>query len=185
MGWLTFFSSLIDSLAWPAAVILGVLLFRKPLADLVPLLRRLKYKEFEVEFERGLEAARIEAADVIPEPTTFPAEAGALAERVVELARVSPRATIFEAWRDVEMEARALAERRQLDLHDRELKVPLRLGDALNVRGVITKDEVGLYHRLRQLRNEAVHADEFVVDAASAVDFATIAHRLAGSFRGR
>ncbi len=61
--------------------------------------------------------------------------------------------------------------------------MPLRLGDALNTKGLITKDQVGLYHRLRQLRNEAVHADEFAFDSGTALEFATIARRLAASLR--
>ena len=180
----TFIADIVESLAWPGALLVAVVLFRKPLANLVPLLRRLKYKDFEVEFDNELEAAQIEAAEALPEPTALAADASAPADRFAELARVSPRAAISEAWREVESEARVLVERHKLDLPERQLKVAVRLGDALNTAGAITKEQVGLFHRLRQLRNEAVHADEFAVDSTRAIEFASIARRLAESFRG-
>ncbi|MVT30302.1 hypothetical protein GO496_26250 [Acidovorax citrulli] len=42
MDWLTFISKLIDSIAWPVAAVLLGLIFRKKLAELLPLLRKVK-----------------------------------------------------------------------------------------------------------------------------------------------
>ena len=49
MDWLTFISNLIDSLAWPVALVIALLAFRKPLTSVIPMLKRLRYKELEVE----------------------------------------------------------------------------------------------------------------------------------------
>src|SRR5665647_1880486 len=45
MTWLEFIASIIQALAWPAVVIAAVILLRKPLAAVIPLLRRLTYKD--------------------------------------------------------------------------------------------------------------------------------------------
>ncbi|MVT29174.1 hypothetical protein GO496_14535 [Acidovorax citrulli] len=52
MDWLTFISKLIDSIAWPVAAVLLGLIFRKKLAELLPLLRKVKAAgPLEAEFE--------------------------------------------------------------------------------------------------------------------------------------
>ncbi|MGY8590239.1 hypothetical protein L0935_18570, partial [Paracidovorax citrulli] len=51
MDWLTFISKLIDSIAWPVAAVLLGLIFRKKLAELLPLLRKVKAGPLEAEFE--------------------------------------------------------------------------------------------------------------------------------------
>jgi len=100
MTWLEFISSLATALAWPGAVLALALVLRKPLAELIPLLQRMKYRDFEMEFRRRVSEAREEAgvedeASTEAEPT--PEEA-----RIIELAKVSPRAAVTEAWLWVE-----------------------------------------------------------------------------------
>ena len=53
MDWLTFISKLVEALAWPAVVV-GVLLhLRKEFPSIVRSLRKLKFKDVELEFRRG------------------------------------------------------------------------------------------------------------------------------------
>ena len=54
MDWLTFIAEMVKSLAWPAFLFFTVLVFRKPLVELLPGLRRLRIKEIEIEFNREL-----------------------------------------------------------------------------------------------------------------------------------
>ena len=63
---LEFIAAVIDSLAWPAVVIMTVVLLRRPLAGLLPLLRRVKYKELEVEFAQEVKELRQEAEAALP-----------------------------------------------------------------------------------------------------------------------
>ena len=58
MDRLTFFSNLIDSIAWPAAAVLLVLLFRRPLLQLFLLLRKMKVRDVEFEFDKIIEYAK-------------------------------------------------------------------------------------------------------------------------------
>ena len=111
MDILTFFSNIINSLAWPIALLVAVLLLRKPLLELFPFIQKLKYKEIEIEFgqrvrEVGQELAE-ELAPIGPEQELTRTEEDALAR----LAEISPRSAIIEAWRGVELEALNTAKR--------------------------------------------------------------------------
>jgi hypothetical protein len=57
MDWKTFVSSLIDSLAWPAIILLALWLFREPFSVVIQSLKRFKYKDFEFELEDKEETA--------------------------------------------------------------------------------------------------------------------------------
>ena len=54
MDWLSFSAQLIDSLVWPAVVITVIMLLRKPLTELIPLLRELSYKDLHLKFGQKL-----------------------------------------------------------------------------------------------------------------------------------
>ena len=76
-----------------------ILLLRKPIADLILLLTRLKYKDLELEFGRRLAEVTAEAGEELPPPhPPAPLEA-AEEQTLVELAKVSPRSAVTEAWR--------------------------------------------------------------------------------------
>ena len=51
MDWLQFFSSIIASLVWPITAIVAFYVLKNHVAALSPFVERLKYKDFEVEFE--------------------------------------------------------------------------------------------------------------------------------------
>jgi|GEM_PF-5664219 len=54
MNWLEFISSIIESLAWPAALFGILFLFRAKAAALLPYIGKLRYKEFELEFRESM-----------------------------------------------------------------------------------------------------------------------------------
>src|SRR5216683_1897421 len=111
MDLLAFIAAVVASLAWPLTVLIALFVLRKQLVELIPGIRRLKYKDLEVDF--GKELQRIEAvmdtveeppkakielpAEVQPEP--LPKTQGELLEKLAEL---SPNAAILESWRNVE-----------------------------------------------------------------------------------
>ena len=59
MGALGFIASVIDSLAWPAVVVILVLALQAPLDKLLPELKRFRYGEVEIDF--GREVRELEA----------------------------------------------------------------------------------------------------------------------------
>jgi len=107
----TFIVELIKALAWPAVIVGLILFLRKPLRDLIPLLIRLKYKDFEIEFGKKIEEAKAEAAVELSKEAAVKALPPQPDEKLAKLAEVSPRAAVLEAWRQTEHElVRAAAE---------------------------------------------------------------------------
>jgi hypothetical protein len=102
-----------------------------------------------------------------------------LREHLAELANLSPRAVVLEAWLQLEKEAIAAARRHNPKLTSRELRAPLLLGYYLEEAGVLDEDKQEIYNRLRNLRNAAAHASEFAFEPEAALEYADLALRLA------
>lgn len=179
MDWLSFISTVIDSVAWPAAVIILVLLLRKPISNLIPLLQKLKYKDLELEFGRRIEEAKEEAATELPPEIDILALPSADRDNLAQLAAISPRAVVTEAWRKVETAALDAAERHAVALPYRHARSPVQVIRALQKAGLVGQGKMPLFEDLRVLRNEAAHAPEFALSPDSAIEYASLAHRFA------
>jgi hypothetical protein len=109
MNWLEFVASIfksLTSLAWPAAMVICVFMFRGRIRELLPFLR-LKHKDLEASF--GLERAEQEAK-LLPAPLDQAAEpTPEEKKRFDEIARLSPRAAIIELRATLDNAVRSLA----------------------------------------------------------------------------
>lgn len=169
------------AIAWPAVVLVVLHYVRKPLADLLPLLVRLKYKDFELDFSRRLEEAEAEAV-ALPPPTPQ-ALAAPPGESLFALAKVSPRAAILEAWIRVEHAAAEALSRRGLSPPSRQIHSPMELIKLLEREDIIDSQLLPLFHDLRGLRNSAAHAHRFAPPPEAAEDYVRLALRLEESLR--
>lgn len=174
----TFLVEVLKAVAWPGVVLTAVLLLRKQLRALVPLLTKLKYKDLELVFGREAAEARAEAANLPPPPGRAVAPLPQISPEVQRLLSVSPRAAIMEAWREVEQAARESAIRRQVSQPGLGTIAPGKLANLLAVHGILEPPQLGLFHDLRALRNQAAHAPEFVLSEDAARDFVEAAGRL-------
>lgn len=114
MDWLQFTSSIVQSvvsLAWPAAFVAAVWLFREKLTELLPQLRA-RYKDVEVSFR--LDQAEKEAAQLPPPPPgAEPAKASPEElSKFEKLVAISPRAAILDLRSSIEESIRSLADAR-------------------------------------------------------------------------
>lgn len=176
MDWLTFFSRALDALAWPATIVAGILILKPALSVLLPLLSKLKYKDFELEFGRKLAEAKRDMAQALPPqgaslPNRYDQEA-----RILSLMDISPSAGIIEAWRQVETALREAGQRHHVS-------VPLvRLADVaekLHQQGVLDNNQLKIFRQLSQLRNLAVHGARGVISESDSLEFAILAEQLA------
>ena len=69
MDWLQFISSVISSIAWPVVAILVLLILKENISSLSPFIERLKYKDFEVEFRKGVLELKAQSESDSPQPT--------------------------------------------------------------------------------------------------------------------
>ena len=183
MDWLTFLAQVIQALAWPLTVIVIFLMLRRPLAELFPTLQRLRFWDIEMDFDRQVQALAIRVRDELPPLSAVEETASGFREHLVELANLSPRAVVLEAWLQLEKAAIEATRRHGLDLPSRELRAPIFFGEALEAAGVLDADTQLIYHRLRNLRNAAAHASDFAFDPGSALEYADLALRLAEHLR--
>lgn len=177
MNWLEFFSSLVASVAWPVAVIVLVAILREPLKGLVPLLQRMKYKDFEMEFGRKLAEAREDAA--VDDELLIDAELTPEETRIIELARVSPRAAVTEAWRWVELASLDTA-RKLLGEEFRNKTFTFQAMRKLEQDDRMDRGALALMRDLRGLRNDAVHSPDFAISLEAALEYAQMARQLVG-----
>ncbi len=190
MDWRTFVVELVKAVAWPLTVLGLFAALRRPLLGLLPLVTRLRYKDFEFDFRRRLEEANAEARALPPgaPPDAAGGDARAPARvaagDLLALADASPRAAILEAWIRVEAAALEAARRRGAPEPISELRSPTRLIEALEERGVIDARQAAVFHDLRSLRNSAAHALGFTPAPGAAADYVRLAARLEQSLEG-
>jgi hypothetical protein len=188
MDWLTFFASLVGSLAWPAALVGVVLVLRRSLNRLLPDLTRLKYKDLELEFGRQVAQAKIEI-ETSPEVKQLPErrqlELSVHSVSLTALARISPRAAVLEAWLPFEVVLSRVGVKLGLMNAGRPpLQMP-HLIEALVNRGALTSDEGRAVTRLRELRNKVVHAPAVELPPNAVAEFAQVLAEVAGAMEQR
>ncbi len=186
MDWLTFLSSIFDSLAWPIVVLLAVLMLRRPLSNLIPFLRKLKWKDFEAEFGREVsmlgDSIRREIQVPAPSPSGVEDPLGILSTAVAEysrLAELSPRSVVLESWRQVESAARNIASQHDMPAEKIESLPPAALGRFLAQAGIIDNKQLDFFNHLRGLRNKAAHAEEFAFSKEDALEYTDVSKMLA------
>lgn len=149
------FQSLV-SLAWPAALIVCVWLFREKLNVLLPLLR-MKYKDFDVSFR--LEQAEKEAAQIPPAPPSITLEPTPEEKsRFDQLVQISPRSAIVEIRAELEDALKDALQRR-----GRLLDKPVTMVAATRIlrnEELIDGTTSALLDDLRVIGNEASHSSE-------------------------
>lgn len=183
MDVLTFTAEAIKALAWPTAVVLVALMVRKPVIELLPFLRRLKYKEVELEFAKEL--AQIKSDITTNEPAISQRSpslaASTSSNRLLNIASISTSAAILEAWSELEAASVAVASAFWAQSPGDTFKNHPRLGEYLLQCKVIDEKQLGVFNKLRELRNKAAHAIDLNLgeeEARTYIELATslIAH---------
>ncbi len=183
MDWLTFVAAVIQAIAWPVTVLVIVLLLREPIAKLIPALQRLRYRDLEIDFGQRVQEVASEARRAFPTSPVDGDELGRMRRHLAEVAPLSPRAVVLEAWLELEESAIDATKRRGLNLPSRELRAPILLGQALAQAGILDAGKQGIFDQLRNLRNAAAHASNLALDEDSALAYADSALRLAEYLR--
>lgn len=162
------FSSLV-SLAWPAALVACVWLFRERLNSLLPLLQ-MKYKDFDVRFR--WEQAEIDARQIAATPSAEEEptpEEDQIFERLVE---ISPRSAIMDKRRDLEAAVMTAVER-HADTENAPQNV-LMATRLLRKRGIVGPYLSGLLDNLRAIGNAAAHEHDKEFSKEDALRFRSL-----------
>ena len=186
MDILTFVASIISTLSWPIVVLIVALMIRKPFVELFPSLRHAKYKDLDLFFDKKLEELEQKADRAsLPAPSEPPSwtfenpDDWTFGDYIERLAIVSPRVAISEAWRYVELALQEAAQKSGKKYSYNTMQMAKELQEA----EMLPKDALFLISELRTLRNAAVHAREFDLEASQASEFARMAERIIASIK--
>lgn len=185
MDALTFTAETIKALAWPTAAVLVALMVRKPVIELLPFLRRLKYKEIELEFSKELAQLKSElgaSESTISQKPQSPA-LSASNNRLLNIASISTSAAILEAWSELESASIAVASSFWNQPPSDAFKNYPRLGDYLLQCKVIDEKQLAVFNKLRELRNKAAHAINLNLSEKEARTYIELASSLIAHIR--
>ena len=180
MDWLTFISEIVRSIAWPFAIAVIAWWFRSEIRGLVPRLTRFRHNDTEIEFAQDVQRLRAEAERehlLEPQNETTEAPADETLTRLQEIAAISPRAAIVEAWIDVERASADAVRRLNIPI-DQNLRTPMRFISMLSAQHIDPR-RMRQIDELRRLRNDAAHVPEFTVDESTVADYIQMARSMA------
>jgi hypothetical protein len=177
MDGFTFTTEIVKAIAWPISLVTLVFIVRKPIFDLMPLIKKLKYKELELEFSQEVQALRLEAKDAFVERAGCKADNSKLSI-ALDLVSFSSRAAIIEAWIELEAAAIELAG----SFWGQDGKVAFsnysKLGDYLHQCEVLDDKQLTIFNKLRELRNKSAHAESLNLNDNDARAFVETASNL-------
>lgn len=177
MNWLEFVSNIVRSLAWPLTLLIAVLLLRKPLGELLPSLRKMKLRDVEFEFIRGLERAQVVTAAAIPKELQVPVGESPPQSGDRRLGAF-PRGALLDAWIQVQDSAIRLVRARFPDRSVSQLNDTNHLVAALRDTGELTTEQIALFEDLRNLRNVAAHSAHLPLSDIDAIKYVASAASL-------
>ncbi len=164
---LTFISKVVDSLAWPVAVIVLVLILKNKLTDLVLNYRNLKFKYKEFEFDLNSKIESIEKEVPRFEHVQLNDESILEIEKLIKLAKISPRAAILESWIEFEfylgglLESIGIDRKRPGGLFGKIVERPFNeILDILRENDLISPSSEEMIKELHSIRNSIVHSHD-------------------------
>lgn len=183
MSWLEFITKIIDSLAWPASILFVLFLIRGELPMIARSLKKLKYKDLELEFEKSAQEIVEKAKLSLPETSKNIQLSGQsqneLIDRLITISELAPRSAILEAWLVVEAAAVDVVKKKGISAFTSH-PGPMRLRDYLVKSELLNKDQQVVFEQLRKLRNDAVHVADAEFTRKAVDDYIASALQMAG-----
>ncbi|QYY35152.1 HepT-like ribonuclease domain-containing protein [Ruficoccus sp. ZRK36] len=159
MDTLTFISRIVNSLAWPLAVVIITYLFRRDFSALIKRVNAFKHRDTELRFREELEHAADKASGGHTNEKAFLQDP--VSEKVFAILEISPGAAVISAWIEFENAAvEAIGAETPLAPH--KLFAQLREAHLLDPNDYI------FLQTLRRLRNAAVHDYDYLLDYETA-----------------
>jgi hypothetical protein len=164
MDWLQFLASLAGSLAWPATIVIAVVVLRNPLRRLLLTLTRLRYKDLDLDFGRELREVEKKARAIDVKPTgpaprdiAAPKDSAQILDEAERLAEDFPEPAVALAWSAVEVELMSAVIRLAIAPEYPPHNSALRNARLLLDQRAIDENTLDILNRMRNLRNVAVH----------------------------
>lgn len=170
MDALEFIASIVDSLAWPAAIAALVLILQAPLRGLLRDLTRLRYGDVEMNFGREVreledraKAAGLHLPKKAAQTTPGLPDSSQIIADATRLASEFPGPAVGLAWTAVEHELMQAVMRLAISADYPPYNAPIKNIELLYKEGHLDGDSRSLLDRMRRLRNAAMHPSQRAV----------------------
>jgi hypothetical protein len=184
MDWLTFFSKVIGSLAWPALVGVGVVIFRRELGRLISYVSEVRWSKsggLRIRFEIEKAQQQAQAIGVVAPQYDYLLTPGIERDPFLGLIKTFPEMGILVSWGDVEKAVWELWKKHpKLNGHYLHLIGTI---DWQMLDGIVDRETLGLAKRLHRIRNEAAHNRDVGLTAAEAVEYRVMTQAVAKRIR--
>jgi len=171
-------ASILNAIAWPIAAVAIVAMLKRPIGVLIPLLRKLKYKELEVEFENELKEIEIQTTEERKALPPTPQQESEQTDFQSQIQGLHPRAAILETWIEFEHTAYFIAQKFKLIDINRRVSFH-ELLKILQKNEIIEVHDIENINRLRKLRNSAVHERDIFISQSDAEQYTKVAMQVA------
>ncbi|WP_076416034.1 DUF4145 domain-containing protein [Shewanella sp. UCD-KL12] len=172
MNWMEFVIQLFDKLAWPVALLICVFSLKRPISKLIPLAKKFKFKELEVEFGQELKAISQKAEGAFPE---LKYDSKSL---LIASANNLPNSAVLEAWEAVDTASEALIKAKKINIK-LDLNTRYKHIESILLRENLINTKQGkLFSELRQLRNRVAHAVGYEIGKVEAVQYIELCFKL-------
>ena len=176
--WQLFISDIIYSLSWPAAIVICVLLLKKPFLSILSGLKTFKGLGLELSFSEKIDEIASQEKHYEPQHIALTESQ----QHLIKLTEVSPRAAIIEAWIDLESAAQDLLQARGITTSK---KSPVSTANLLSEFFPEERWIVHNFHEMRSLRNMAAHSSDLQVTPAESYEYVKATNRLASYLRSK
>lgn len=177
MDILTFISEIIKATIWPVVVSLGLLLFKDPISEIMQQISKFKYKNVEMEFREQFSDLEENVNLALPLTNNTSVQHDKF-QHLLALVTVSPKSAILETWKNIESLIIKIAQNKEIELHDYDMRKPLKISANLLNAGVIDKFKHDIINSLRVIRNEVKHYDLKKITPEEAITYIDSASRL-------
>lgn len=179
---LDFLANITGSMAWPGALLIIALLFRKEIVTLVQNIESVKVAGVEAKIRKGLQQVEEELKATEPVTEDVAKLNSEEFKRLLTVAETSPTGAIIDAFKQVEELADELVRRelpRLREYPDGRRMPTIALHKNLLSLGVIPRSEANTFQKLRELRNRAAHAFDSEITSETAKEYVRLADRFA------
>ncbi|GLQ29857.1 hypothetical protein [Litoribrevibacter albus] len=172
MNWMEFIIGLLNALAWPAVLLVVIYTFKQQLLLIAPFTKKLKFKDFEVEFGKDIDQLLEKAQTAFPDLRSDPKT------RLIQSARHLPNSCILEAWDQLHLAAQTLTQNHFPEANISDSTPYKDTANFLTEQEVLDQRKSKLFNELRLLRNKIAHAEGYEVGGQEAVQYIELCFRL-------
>ncbi len=148
MTWKEFIVQMTTQIAWPATVLISLVLLKDKVNDILPRIEKFKHKDTEIAFSKAMNEVVEKAAEIEEEGKSIPDDLEAEEKRLLDYIDFSPNSVIHQAY--------ALLDRELLALYNNtlegEARRPLKVKDARIIREQLGFDQE-LEVEIKKIRN--------------------------------